>query len=404
MRRLHPGDPEKCRPERSAPGRFREDPPAGDLAPGDLVRYARQIILPEVGETGQLRLRGGSVLLVGVGGLGSPLALYLAAAGVGRIGIVEPEAVELSNLQRQILYDTSQEGRPKHQAARERLRALNPAVQVETYPVRLTASNALAIMGEFDVIADGADNFATRYLVNDTCTALGKPDVQGSVLRFEGQLSVFDARVGPCYRCLFPQPPSAEAVPSCAEAGVLGVLPGVIGALQATEVLKCLLRTGDPLIGRLLIFDALVGEFRMVRFARDPDCPGCGPSRAPSEDDPAAPPLPQGPFDPLSVEVSPGHVRAHLERGRKVVWLDVRDAAEVRICRILDSLWIPLDQLAPRLPEVDPTTDVVVYCHTGLRSLQAARFLRSQGLTRVWSLLGGIDAWSREGDRRIPRY
>jgi adenylyltransferase/sulfurtransferase len=446
----------------TAPHRHPADQPGGnpfrhDLAPDDftrdeLARYARQLALPEVGEIGQRRLRDGSVLLVGAGGLGSPLALYLAAAGVGRIGIVEPDEVEIANLQRQVLYDTAQAGRPKHEAARVRLLALNPRIRVDTFPVRLDAGNALTLIREFDVVADGADNFGTRYLVNDACVILGKPDVQGSVLRFEGQLSVFDARVGPCYRCLFPRPPAPESVPSCTDAGVLGALPGVIGTLQATEVLKLLLCTGDPLIGRLLIFDALRCEFRTLQLEKDRDCPACGAGRAalaerlrkgiietreaescvapaslldPTGDPtggrhpssargnpagallaapPEAPSPPQSPFDPNALEVSPEQVRAHLDRGGPLVLLDVREAVEVRICRLPGMTWIPLGRLPARLFEVDRDTPVVVYCHLGARSLHAARFLRGRGVERAWSLSGGIDAWARRCDPKMARY
>jgi adenylyltransferase/sulfurtransferase len=436
------------------PGRDRiqKDPPSDDLTRDELARYARQLVLPEIGENGQRRLRDGSVLLVGAGGLGSPLALYLAAAGVGRIGIVEPDLVEVSNLQRQVLYDTAQAGEPKHEAARARLLALNPGIRVVTFPVRLAKDNALAIIREFDVVADGADNFATRYLVNDACVVLGKPDVQGSVLRFEGQLSVFDARIGPCYRCLFPAPPVPGSVPSCADAGVLGALPGIIGTLQANEVLKRLLHIGEPLIGRLLLFDALRGEFQTLRFKKDQDCPACGPGKAtlagrlgeeimgpgetkswaepasfliptrdaasgrqlsPSQDNPpgtpafthpGAPSLPLFPLDPDSLEVSPEQVQAHLNHGGPLVLLDVREAVEVRICQLPRMIWIPLGQLAARLSEVERDSVVVVYCHLGVWSLQAARFLRAHGVDRAWSLAGGIDAWARRCDSEMVRY
>jgi sulfur-carrier protein adenylyltransferase/sulfurtransferase len=420
------------------------NPPPGNLTAEDLARYARQIVLPEIGQKGQCRLRDGAVLLVGAGGLGSPLALYLAAAGVGRIGIVEPDQIEVSNLQRQILYDTAQAGRPKHEAVRARLLALNPRIRVETFPVRLGAGNALTLLRDFDLVADGADSFSTRYVVNDACVALGKPDVQGSVLRFEGQISVFDARFGPCYRCLFPAPPAPGSIPSCADAGVLGAVPGIIGALQAAEILKLLLGVGEPLIGRLLIFDALRGEFRSLRFEKDPECPACGRDRdalagqfgegiealgsgvtagspadltstgnteSPEDSVQTAPAAAAGapfhpptPFDPDSLEVLPEQVRVHLDHGQPLVLLDVREPAEVRICALPGMTWIPLGQLPARLFEIDRNAPVVAYCHRGERSLQAVGFLRARGIARAWSLAGGIETWARRLDLEMARY
>jgi adenylyltransferase/sulfurtransferase len=376
----------------------------------ELMRYARHLALPEVGETGQLRLRDASVALVGAGGLGSPLALYLAAAGVGRIGLVEFDMVDLSNLQRQILYGSDQIGHKKIEAARHRLEALNPAIRIETHPVRLDPQNALDVLRGYDVVADGADNFATRYLVNDACLCLGKPDVQGSVLRFEGHLSVFCAPNGPCYRCLFPEPPPPELTPSCAEAGVLGVLPAVIGSLQATEVLKLLLGLGSPLIGRFLIYDALRVAFREVAVERDPECPACGPrARAagcdvrPLGERTASCPSPAPPFDPLRLEVTPEEALDRQGRGEAICWLDVREPFEARICAIEGSTLVPIRDLPRHVETLPADRPIVAYCHVGVRSASAVRYLRGHGRA-AWSLAGGIDAWARRIDPEMPTY
>lgn len=411
----------------------------------ELQRYARQIILPGMGEEGQARLKGGSVALVGAGGLGSPAALYLAAAGVGRIGLIEFDTVDASNLHRQVLYGTADVGRPKTEAAQERLRSANPHIEITVHPERLAAANALEILRPYDVVADGSDNFATRYLVNDACVLLRKPNVYGSVFRFEGQASVFDARVGPCYRCLFPVPPPPDSIPSCAEGGVLGVLPGLIGLIQATEVLKILLETGETLIGRLVLYDALQMSFRELRLAKSPDCPACGknPVLVALEDEaiscetgsggtsasarseaaaggssagsPARPgrpetagksaePAPLPPPDPSSVEISVRQLQARLESGEATLLLDVREPFEAAICALEGSRLVPMGQIQSRVGELDPNAFTVVYCHAGVRSYNVARFLRDRGFPRTWSLHGGIDTWAAEIDRSMPRY
>jgi adenylyltransferase/sulfurtransferase len=373
----------------------------------ELLRYGRHLILPEVGLQGQRRLKGSSVLLVGAGGLGSPLALYLTAAGVGRIGIVDFDRVEESNLQRQVLYGAASLGRAKIEAAKARLADLNPHVQVEPHAARLTSANALDLVRRYDVVADGTDNFPTRYLVNDACVLLGKPNVYGSIFRFEGQASVFDARHGPCYRCLFPEPPPPGLVPSCAEGGVLGVLPGVIGLIQGIEILKLLLGLGETLIGRLLLFDALAMRFREVRLEKDPACPICGEQPTIRElidyetfcgltPAPAA-------ADAELFEIGPGELAAALEGG-EVTLVDVREPHEYEIAHIEGARLIPLGRLPERLGELDSSEEIVLHCHTGERSLRALEFLRQSGFRKLKNLRGGIDAWSREVDPEVPRY
>jgi len=372
------------------------------LAAEERMRYSRHLRLPEVGEQGQLRLRGASVLIVGAGGLGSPLALYLAAAGVGRLGLVDFDRVDLTNLQRQVLYGTADVGRPKLEAAGERLAGINPHVVVEPHPQRLAADNAAAILAGYDIVADGTDNFATRYLVNDACVLAGKPNVYGSIFRFEGQVSVFWPGRGPCYRCLYPDPPAAGAVPSCAEGGVLGVLPGTIGALQATEVLKLILGCGEPLIGRLLLFDALESRFRELRLRRDPDCPVCGeqPTIRELRDGDALCAAAAGDGGDIDVRA----LKARFDRGDRPLLLDVRTPEEWRIARLAGARLIPIDELASRTEELDPAREIVVYCHVGGRSALAVRYLQQRGFTRARNLLGGIDAWSTLIDPKLPRY
>lgn len=379
-----------------------------ELTRDELRRYSRHLTLDEVGLDGQRRLKGGSVLVVGCGGLGSPAALYLAAAGVGRIGLVDFDAVDESNLQRQIAHGTAQIGRPKLDSMRARLADLNPHVTVETHDLRLSSDNALDVIRRYDVVLDGTDNFPARYLVNDACALLGKPLVYGSILRFEGQASVFDAANGPCYRCLFPQPPEPGVVPSCAEAGVLGVLPGVIGSIQANEAIKLLLGAGDTLLGRLLLYDAWAMRFREVRLAKDPACPLCG-ERATIRElvdyeefcgtkRAAAAAAPSGPG-----RLTPGDVIAMRARGERFTLLDVREGFELMIASVPDVVHIPLGIVPLRANELDDSHPVVVLCHHGGRSMAAAQWLSSHGHRQVFNLDGGIDAWSLL-DPGVPRY
>ncbi len=388
----------------------RLDSPDGrwaDLGPEELQRYARHLILPEVGIAGQRKLKDARVLIVGVGGLGSPAALYLAAAGVGMLGLVDFDVVESSNLQRQVLHGTSAVGKLKLASAAERISDVNPHVAVTLHEAHLTSHNALDILAGYDVILDGSDNFPTRYLVNDACALLGKPDVYGSIFRFDGQASVFWAARGPCYRCLYREPPPPELVPSCAEGGVLGVLPGIIGSIQALEAIKLVLGSGASLAGRLLLFDALRLTFRELTLEKDPDCPVCGPRPTIRQlidyeafcgvGAAAAAPDPE-------LEVRALALRDELGAGRKVQLVDVREPFEWEICHIEGSRLIPLGELPARVSEVDGTLPVVTICHTGRRSLDAARFLKSRGVADVKSLRGGVAAWAEEVDRTMARY
>jgi adenylyltransferase/sulfurtransferase len=386
---------------------------APELTNAEVQRYSRHLILPEVGPDGQRRLKAGRVLCVGAGGLGSPAALYLAAAGVGTIGLIDFDSVDASNLQRQILHSTPDVGRPKLQSAREKLNALNPEVRIETYETSLTSANALALFRDYDVILDGTDNFATRYLVNDACVLLGKPNAYGSIFRFEGQASVFATKGGPCYRCLYPEPPPPGLVPSCAEGGVLGVLPGVIGTIQATESIKLLLRGGTTLAGRLLLYDAWTMRFRELKLRRDPECPVCGdhptvrelidyeqfcgvPRQAPT----AAPPGALAPELEATVE----ELRELRASGRPFYLLDVREPQEFQICRIPGSTLIPLGQLPARAGEVPANgPEVIVHCKSGVRSAKAVNLLRERGIN-ARNLKGGILAWIDRVDPTLPKY
>lgn len=377
------------------------------LSNEEIQRYSRHLILPEVGLEGQKRLKAASVLLIGAGGLGSPLALYLAAAGIGRIGIVDFDNVDHSNLQRQILHGTKDVGRPKLQSARERLADINPHVTVETYETALTSENALRLFADYDVIADGTDNFPTRYLVNDACVLTGKPNAYGSIFRFEGQASVFYAEEGPCYRCLYPEPPPPGLVPSCAEGGVLGILPGVIGVIQATETVKLILKQGEPLIGRLLLFDALRMKFREMRLRKDPNCPVCGPNATIKELIDykqfcgIEPPRTE---EKIVNDITVDELKRRLDSGDRPFILDVREPHEYQICRLEGSALIPLGQLQARLGELDPEQEIVVHCKLGGRSAKAAGLLRASGFRNVKNLTGGIDMWAQKIDTRMPRY
>jgi len=376
------------------------------LTPEETQRYARHLTLPQVGAAGQQRLKAARVLLVGVGGLGSPAALYLAAAGIGSIGLVDHDTVDVTNLQRQVLYGTSDIGRPKLDAALARLHDVNPYGRFTTHDTRLTSSNALEILADYDVIVDGSDNFPTRYLVNDACALLGKPDVYGSIHRFDGQVSVFHADRGPCYRCLFRDPPPPELVPSCAEGGVLGVLPGIVGSLQAAEAIKLVLGIGEPLIGRLLLIDALTMQFRELALVRDPDCPMCGEHAAITHLIDyeafcgAKPPAPEA----GSMELTPLELRDILAAGRPIVLLDVREQWEFDLCHLPDSVHMPLGSLPEHFGELTAGSEIITICHSGGRSLQAARFLKAQGLGNVRSLKGGVDGWAVQVDPGMARY
>jgi molybdopterin/thiamine biosynthesis adenylyltransferase/rhodanese-related sulfurtransferase len=379
------------------------------LSKEEVMRYSRHLIMPEVGMDGQLKLKQAKVLCIGTGGLGAPLGLYLAAAGVGRIGLVDFDSVDLTNLQRQILFGTSDIGRPKIEAAAERLRNLNPDIQIDRFETRLTSENALDILKNYDIVVDGTDNFPTRYLVNDACVILGKPNVYGSIFRFEGQITIFGAPGGPCYRCLYPEPPPPGLVPSCAEGGVLGVLPGIVGAIQAADTLKLIIGKGEPLIGRLLLFDALAMRFRELKLRKNPECPVCGEHRTITKlidyaefcgvrGEEAA-----SPAQTTVPEIAPRELKARLDRGDDLFILDVREPHEYQICNLGGHL-IPLGELSRRVNELDSSREIVAHCRSGKRSAEAVEFLRNAGFRKVLNLKGGILAWSDEVDASLPKY
>ena len=383
------------------------------LSNDEIHRYSRHLIMPEVGMEGQKRLKAASVLLIGAGGLGSPLGLYLAAAGVGRIGIVDFDVVDSTNLQRQLLHGTRDVGRAKLDSARERLADVNPHVEIETHEVRLTSDNALDILRRYDIIVDGTDNFPTRYLVNDACVLLGKPNVYGSIFRFEGQASVFFAKEGPCYRCLFREPPPPGLVPSCAEGGVLGVLPGIIGSVQALETIKLILGKGDSLVGRLLLFDALSLEWRELKLRKDPECSICGEHPTVTEliDYEEFCGVP-GLEDARSVEedavpaIEPSRLKERLDRGDDLVIVDVREPHEWDIANLgpQGARLIPLGDIQDRVSELDPAAEIVLHCRSGKRSAKALLRLQDEGFSRLWNLDGGILAWSDQVDPEMPKY
>lgn len=374
----------------------------------EVLRYSRHLILPDVGLDGQRKLKAGRILLIGAGGLGSPLALYLAAAGVGTLGLVDFDVVDVSNLQRQVLHGTKDVGRPKLESARDRIRDVNPHVHVEAYETRLTSENALDIIQDYDVVIDGTDNFATRYLTNDACVLLGKPNVYGSIFRFEGQASVFAVEDGPCYRCLFPEPPPPGLVPSCAEGGVLGVLPGLVGTIQATEGIKLILGVGEPLVGRLLLIDALTMQFRTVRLRKDPNCPACGTHEITElidYDQFCGVTTESNATDPNEIpEITPSELSARIARGDDIDLIDVREPYELDIARIPNVRLIPLGTLPEALPTLDNSRETVVICRTGARSGRAVRQLRAAGFRRVWNLAGGIHRWADDVDPSLPKY
>jgi sulfur-carrier protein adenylyltransferase/sulfurtransferase len=382
--------------------------PAPALSNEEVLRYSRHLIMPEVGIDGQLKLKQAKVLCIGTGGLGAPLGLYLAAAGVGRLGLVDFDKVDLTNLQRQILFSNDSVGRPKIEAAAERLHGLNPDIQIDRHETRLTSENALDLFREYDVIVDGTDNFPTRYLVNDACILLGKPNVYGSIFRFEGQVSVFGYEGGPCYRCLYPEPPPPGLVPSCAEGGVLGVLPGIVGALQAAEAIKLILGKGEPLVGRLLLFDALAMRFRELKLRKNPDCPVCGTHPTVKHlidyaqfcgirgEEAAAPQL-------GVPEITPRELKSRLDRGDDLFILDVREPHEYQICN-LNGYLIPLGDLPNRVSELDSSREIIAHCRSGKRSAEATAFLQKAGFRKVLNLKGGILAWSDDVDPTVPKY
>ncbi len=379
------------------------------LSSSEIARYSRHLIMPEVGMDGQKRLKSARVLLIGAGGLGSPLGLYLAAAGVGTLGIVDFDVVDSSNLQRQIIHGTSDVGRLKSQSARDSLQEINPEIRVVLHEVRLSSSNALTIFANYDIIIDGTDNFPTRYLVNDSCVLLKKPNIYGSIFRFDGQASIFYPPYGPCYRCLYPEPPPPGEVPSCAEGGVLGILPGTIGLIQATEAVKMILGKGDLLIGRLLHYDALAMKFREFKVRRNSQCPICGEAptiRALIDYDqfcgiPGAHPQP---VPAMTGELTAEELKVRIDRGDDILIVDVRNPNEWDIGRLPGSILLPLPEIAQRFRELPRDRELVIHCKSGMRSAKAVAFLREQGYTKVLNLQGGILAWSDKIDPQIPKY
>ena len=382
---------------------------APQLTAEELIRYNRHVILPGVGAEGQRRLKRTRVLVVGAGGLGSPIAMYLAAAGIGHLGIVDSDVVERSNLQRQILHGTDDIGRRKTASAEDRLREINPNVDVTRFDVRLTSANALRLIADHDIIVDGTDNFPTRYLVNDACVLLGKPNVYGSIIRFEGQASVFSHDDGPCYRCLFPEPPAPGLVPNCAEGGVFGVVAGIVGSIQATEAIKLALGLPHTLSGQLLLIDVLQMRFRTVQIQRDPACPVCGTREIRELIDydafcgMSAPADVRESVDTVR-EITPRDLATRLARGDDILLLDVREPTEWRIARIDGARLIPLSTLQSAVPSLDRSREIVVHCHHGIRSAAAVRLLQSEGFGRVSNLAGGIARWSADVDAAVPQY
>jgi sulfur-carrier protein adenylyltransferase/sulfurtransferase len=391
--------------------------PATQAAPGanaatlsneEILRYSRHLIMPEVGMEGQLKLKNAKVLLIGTGGLGAPLGLYLAAAGVGKLGLVDFDVVDFTNLQRQVTFGSEDVGKPKAEAARARLSSLNPDIQIETFETKLTSDNALQLFKDFDIVVDGTDNFPTRYLVNDACIILGKPNVYGSIFRFEGQVTVFGMPDGPCYRCLYPEPPPPGLVPSCAEGGVLGVLPGIVGSIQAMETIKLLLKAGDSLVGRLLLFDALAMKFRELKLRKNPHCPVCGTNPTITKlidyyqfcgirgEEAEAPDL-------KVPEMLPTELKKRLDKGDDLFILDVREPHEYQICNLKGKL-IPLGELPRRVHELDSSREIVAHCRSGKRSAEAVDFLRKAGFRKIHNLTGGILAWSDQVDPSVPKY
>jgi molybdopterin/thiamine biosynthesis adenylyltransferase/rhodanese-related sulfurtransferase len=380
------------------------------LSKDEILRYSRHLIVPEVGMEGQLKLKAAKVLLVGTGGLGAPLGLYLAAAGIGRIGLVDFDVVDFTNLQRQVIHFTKDVGRHKIDSAAEKMQAINPNVEIVKHEVALSSENAMEILKDYDLVVDGTDNFPTRYLVNDACVLLGKPNVYGSIFRFEGQATVFGYEGGPCYRCLYPEPPPPGLVPSCAEGGVLGILPGTIGLIQATETVKLILGIGEPLVGRLLLYDALGMRFRELKLRKNPECPICGDRRTITKlidyhqfcGVPQQPPKQETQVAEDEIEVT--EVKQKLDRGDNFVLIDVREPHEYQICNIPAAQLMPLGEVGKRLGELDPEADIVIHCKSGMRSARACGILRAAGFKHVRNMKGGILAWSDQVDRSVPKY
>ena len=385
-------------------------PPAVSLSNEEILRYSRHLIMPEVGMEGQLKLKAARVLLIGTGGLGAPLGMYLAAAGVGTIGLVDFDVVDFTNLQRQIIHGTSDVGRKKLDSAASRMHEINPHVNLVKHEVMLSSENALEILKDYDIIVDGTDNFPTRYLVNDACVLLGKPNVYGSIFRFEGQCTVFAYQGGPCYRCLYPEPPPPGLVPSCAEGGVLGILPGLIGTMQATETIKLIIGKGEPLVGRLALVDALAMRVRELKLRKNPECPVCGEHPTihqlidyqefcgiPQHEPPPPPGMKEWEIDPVEV-------KAKLDRGERFMFIDVREPHEYQICSIPGTVLIPLGDLPKRVNELNSADEIIAHCKSGMRSGKAVDFLRQAGFKRVKNMKGGITAWSDKVDPRVPKY
>src|SRR5882762_7373442 len=383
-------------------------PQPATLSKEEILRYSRHLIMPEVGMEGQLKLKSAKVLLIGAGGLGAPLGMYLAAAGVGRIGVVDFDVVDFTNLQRQVIHGTSDVGRKKLDSAAETMNEINPYVQIDKHDTALTSENALELFRDYDIVVDGTDNFPTRYLVNDACVLTGKPNVYGSIFRFEGQATVFAYQGGPCYRCLYPEPPPPGLVPSCAEGGVLGILPGTIGLIQATETVKLILGIGDTLVGRLLLYDALAMRFRELKLRRNPECPVCGDHPTIHEliDYQQFCGIPNQPHEPAPVEgdIEPTEVKAKMDRGDQFVLIDVREPHEYQICSIPNAKLIPLGDLPKRVNELDSADEIIAHCKSGMRSAKAVEFLKQAGFKKVRNMKGGILAWSDKVDPTVPKY
>ncbi len=382
--------------------------PPVTLSKEEILRYSRHLIMPEVGMDGQLKLKNAKIALIGTGGLGAPLGMYLAAAGVGRIGLVDFDVVDFTNLQRQVIHGTKDVGRKKLDSAADTMLDINPYVEIDRHETALSSENALGILKDYDIVVDGTDNFPTRYLVNDACVLLGKPNVYGSIFRFEGQATVFAYKGGPCYRCLYPEPPPPGLVPSCAEGGVLGILPGTIGLIQATETVKLILGIGEPLVGRLLLYDALAMRFRELKLRRNPECPVCGdhPTIRELIDYQEFCGIPNQAHEPVAAEgdIDPVEVKAKLDRGDPFVLIDVREPHEYQICRIPSAKLIPLGDLPKRVNELDSADEIVAHCKSGVRSAKAVEFLKQAGFRKVRNMKGGILAWSDKVDPSVPKY